>query len=151
MCLPEVKYTSVKDALLIFRVRKNMYKCSTWLIDTESSVLALWILFFWQHFVLRLKAEKCLMHVLKLEGPLFRILIPFADNDVHSSFSCLHMHFYVFYDSSAYWTKRPFRAVRRSWQALPFPFTILLAYLLSGGLTIPPTYDCLWNPCVTLI
>jgi len=36
------------------------------------------------------------MHVLKLEGLLFRILIPFADNDVHSSFSCLHMHFYVF-------------------------------------------------------
>lgn len=37
------------------------------------------------------------MHVLKLEGLLFRILIPFADNDVHSSFSCLHMHFYVFF------------------------------------------------------
>lgn len=55
--------------------------------------------------------------------------------------------FMFFYDSSAYWTKRPFRAVR-SWQALPFTLTILLACIVrwahhSADIWFPlkPMYD----------
>lgn len=55
--------------------------------------------------------------------------------------------FMFFYDSSAYWTKRPFRAVR-SWQALPFTFTILLAFIVRWAhhfsdmwFPLKPMYD----------
>ena len=55
--------------------------------------------------------------------------------------------FMFFYDSSAYWTKRPFRTVRH-WQALPFTFTILLACIVRWAhqtaemwFPLKPMYD----------
>lgn len=55
--------------------------------------------------------------------------------------------FMFFYDSSAYWTKRPFRTVRH-WQASPFTFTILLARIVRWAhqtaemwFPLKPTYD----------
>lgn len=55
--------------------------------------------------------------------------------------------FMFFYDSSAYWTKRPFRTVRH-WQASPFTFTILLACIVRWAhqpaemwFPLKPTYD----------
>lgn len=55
--------------------------------------------------------------------------------------------FMFFYDSSAYWTKRPFRTVRH-WQALSFTFTILLACIVRWAhqtaemwFPLKPMYD----------
>lgn len=55
--------------------------------------------------------------------------------------------FMFFYDSSAYWTKRPFRTVRH-WQASPFTFTILLACIVRWAhqtaemwFPLKPMYD----------
>lgn len=55
--------------------------------------------------------------------------------------------FMFFYDSSAYWTKRPFRTVRY-WQALPFTLTILLACIVRWAhqtaemwFPLKPMYD----------
>lgn len=127
--------------------QKNMYKCSTSLIDRETSVLARGLLFSWQHFVLKLEAEKCLMHVLKRGGLLFRTLIPFAVMMCIAVSAVCICIFMFFYDSSAYWTKRPFRTVRH-WQALPFTFTILLACIVRWArqtaemwFSLKPMYD----------
>ena len=97
--------------------------------------------------VLKLEAEKCLMHVLRLEGLLFRTLIPFAVMMCIAVSAVCICIFMFFYDSSAHWTKRPFRTVRH-WQALPFTFTILLACIVRWAhqtaemwFPLKPMYD----------